>query len=491
MKRNVPVSPYTVGLPVSDPAYFYGRRAQLETLFERLYRRQVSPICVRGLRRSGKTSFLRHAANPSVSRRWLRHFSHPSSIAYVDLLADVRNPEDFYGAVVEALQEVAPPGVGRPGSTSDFRSLKSYLKKFASRSRSVVMLDELERLAESGEFDYNFWDGLRSLASDNLIVWITASYHTVLELTRSPSRGGTKLTSPFANIFDSRPIIVGPLDPDDAEALVRRPAEKQGIRLLPAEVRAICRIAGGLPFILQIVAERWLFTRRLGLSTEACAERVLAELLDPRGTICDLFGSHWRLLDLAEQRCLSHAAKGTGPAEHVPDQGAASLLEDFGLLHSEEGRLRPAGDLLRTWLGAANAGDRRRGVFIGHGHNNAWARLHHFLERNLRLHPLLYEEMPREGQSIVPILEHLVGQADFAVILMTAEDVMADGKKRARQNVVHEAGFCQGRLGFERVVLLKQKGLEDISNLSGLQFIEFEGDRIEDAFPALVGFFLQ
>jgi hypothetical protein len=54
--------------------------------------------------------------------------------------------------------------------------------------------------------------------------------------------------------------------------------------------------------------------------------------------------------------------------------------------------------------------------------------------------------------------------------------------RRARQNVIHEAGLFQGRLGFRRAVLLKQDGLEDFTNVHGLQYIGFSGDRIDQTF---------
>jgi predicted nucleotide-binding protein len=62
---------------------------------------------------------------------------------------------------------------------------------------------------------------------------------------------------------------------------------------------------------------------------------------------------------------------------------------------------------------------------------------------------------------------------------LTAEHETVDGKIRARQNVIHEAGLFQGRLGFEKVVLLKQDTTEEISNLAGLQYIPFNGDNVE------------
>ena len=114
-----------------------------------------------------------------------------------------------------------------------------------------------------------------------------------------------------------------------------------------------------------------------------------------------------------------------------------------------------------------------------------WARVKIFLEDELRLATITYESESRAGESIVPILEKMLEQATFAVLVLTAEDDAADGQKRARQNVIHEAGLFQGRLGFKRAVLLVQQGVEEFSNVSGLQYIPFSGQTIEQCFYEL------
>jgi len=121
-------------------------------------------------------------------------------------------------------------------------------------------------------------------------------------------------------------------------------------------------------------------------------------------------------------------------------------------------------------------------VFIGHGRSALWARLQLFLEKDLGLQTVTYESESRAGESIVPVLEKMLGQATFAVLLLTGDDETAAGEKRARQNVIHEAGLFQGRLGFRKAILLRQEGLEDFSNVDGLQYIAFHGDRIEQTF---------
>ena len=79
----------------------------------------------------------------------------------------------------------------------------------------------------------------------------------------------------------------------------------------------------------------------------------------------------------------------------------------------------------------------------------------------------------------------MLAQASFAVLVLTAEDQTAEGPARARQNVVHEAGLFQGMLGFTKVVLLVQTGVEEFSNLAGLQVIFFTDNEIEAAFYGL------
>jgi predicted nucleotide-binding protein len=121
-------------------------------------------------------------------------------------------------------------------------------------------------------------------------------------------------------------------------------------------------------------------------------------------------------------------------------------------------------------------------VFIGHGRSKLWARVQLFLQEELHLETVSYESESRVGLSIVPILETMLSQATFAVLLLSGEDQTAEGERRARQNVVHEVGLFQGHLGFQRVVMLLQSGLEEFSNVAGLQYIQFQGESIEQTF---------
>ena len=147
--------------------------------------------------------------------------------------------------------------------------------------------------------------------------------------------------------------------------------------------------------------------------------------------------------------------------------------------------------MISTSSNGANATDRPGGtgeepcMFIGHGRSKLWARVKVYVEDELGLPTITYESEPRTGESIVPVLERMLEQASFAVLVLTAEDDTAAGEKRARQNVVHEAGLFQGRLGFKRAVLLVQDGTEGFTNVDGLQHIPFTGEQIEQSFYEL------
>jgi predicted nucleotide-binding protein len=73
-------------------------------------------------------------------------------------------------------------------------------------------------------------------------------------------------------------------------------------------------------------------------------------------------------------------------------------------------------------------------------------------------------------------------RASMAFLVHTAEDEQADQKVRARQNVVHETGLFQGRLGFHRAIILREDGCEDFSNLHGVQEIRFPAGDIKGSF---------
>ena len=128
-------------------------------------------------------------------------------------------------------------------------------------------------------------------------------------------------------------------------------------------------------------------------------------------------------------------------------------------------------------------------VFIGHGRSPVWRELKDFITDSLGLPVDEFNRSSAAGKTIVERLNEMLDTASAALLVMTGEDEQQDGKLRARENVVHEAGLFQGRLGFEKAVIVLEEGCEKFSNVDGLVCIEFPRGKIRVAFADIQEFF--
>jgi hypothetical protein len=121
-------------------------------------------------------------------------------------------------------------------------------------------------------------------------------------------------------------------------------------------------------------------------------------------------------------------------------------------------------------------------VFIGHGHSLVWLELKSFLQDDLDLTIDEFNRVSTAGIATSNRLEQMLDDAAFAFLILTAEDEATDGKLHARENVVHEAGLFQGKLGFRKAILLLEETCEKFSNIDGLGYIPFPTRKIRAAF---------
>lgn len=124
-------------------------------------------------------------------------------------------------------------------------------------------------------------------------------------------------------------------------------------------------------------------------------------------------------------------------------------------------------------------------VFIGHGHSPVWRELKDFITERLQLTVDEFDRSPAAGMTITKRLKQMLDSASIALLVMTAEDGQPDGTLRARENVVHEVGLFQGRLGFEKAIIILEKGCEEFSNINGLVHIKFPKGEIKGAFEEI------
>ena len=126
-------------------------------------------------------------------------------------------------------------------------------------------------------------------------------------------------------------------------------------------------------------------------------------------------------------------------------------------------------------------------VFVVYGHDKTARDQLEAMLRRWKIEPLILDQLPSQGQTIIEKLEAASKDADFGIVLATPDDEghragHQDEKSfRARQNVVLELGMLLALLGRSKVaVLLKdQKSMEKPSDILGLVYIPFKEDVAE------------
>ncbi len=121
-------------------------------------------------------------------------------------------------------------------------------------------------------------------------------------------------------------------------------------------------------------------------------------------------------------------------------------------------------------------------IFIGHGGSSKWRDLKDHLQDQHGYEIISYESGSRAGHAIRDVIAELLEKSSFAILVMTGEDKMDDGSVRARQNVIHELGLFQGRLGFTKAVVLKEESTEEFSNIHGVNQIRYSKGNIRETF---------
>ncbi len=130
--------------------------------------------------------------------------------------------------------------------------------------------------------------------------------------------------------------------------------------------------------------------------------------------------------------------------------------------------------------------EKKNNIFISHGHNELLKlKLKDFIQNHLHKSPVILSEVPSHGQTIVEKLERVSEMCNYAIILLTKDDEQKKGGLRARQNVIHEIGFFQGKYGRKNVVVLAERGVELFSNISGIVRIEFDLYSFESIYEPL------
>lgn len=118
-------------------------------------------------------------------------------------------------------------------------------------------------------------------------------------------------------------------------------------------------------------------------------------------------------------------------------------------------------------------------VFIVHGHNKLTNTNVENVLLKLGLKPIVLAQQPNEGDTIFEKFEKNGSRANYAIILLTADD---EGKAkdednykfRARQNVIFEMGYFVAKLGRKNICYLYEEGVDIPSDIKGIAYVELK-----------------
>jgi predicted nucleotide-binding protein len=113
-------------------------------------------------------------------------------------------------------------------------------------------------------------------------------------------------------------------------------------------------------------------------------------------------------------------------------------------------------------------------VFIVHGHDNELKTEVQLLLTRAAVNNIVLHEQPDKGRTIIDKLVDESKSSNYAICLLSPDDRLENGTTRARQNVILEIGYFIGRLGKERVRILKKGEIEIPSDLSGVLYENYD-----------------
>lgn len=143
-------------------------------------------------------------------------------------------------------------------------------------------------------------------------------------------------------------------------------------------------------------------------------------------------------------------------------------------------------DVARDFIASLDAqrrsGGGSGGIFIAHGGSPVWLAVRQFVQERLKVPVYSFESRSWGGRQVTEALTEYLERCSFAICVLTGEDLTEDGRRLARQNVIHEVGLFQGRYGFDRVLVLAEEGCAFVPKAAEPYTITFPAEAVSRAF---------
>ena len=126
-------------------------------------------------------------------------------------------------------------------------------------------------------------------------------------------------------------------------------------------------------------------------------------------------------------------------------------------------------------------------IFIVAHNRILCAQLKKVITEDIELEAVVLQELPNMGaRTIIEKFEEYASECSYAIAILTPDDPIGDSTTtclRARPNVIFELGWFFRHLGRDRVMILRQEGVDlaTFSDIEGVLYISFERDITEIA----------
>ena len=267
-------SPFIAGPPLIHPRHFFGHERELKRLFNLWKRTPLQNAAIIGPRRSGKTSLLHYLQTITTTpvaqlRPGQRHDWLPAPERYRWIFADFQDPRlgTQTGLLRHLLSSLNVP-------IPNLCNLDSFMNAVSRtlRTPTLILFDEIGvALERYPELDDTFWEGLRSLATNQVggnLAFVLATHEAPSELVRQ-----THHSSPFFNIFGYTATL-GPLTEPEARALLANATQL----FAEVDIAWILEQSGRWPLLLQILGRERLLALEEGETDDAWRAEGLRQL---------------------------------------------------------------------------------------------------------------------------------------------------------------------------------------------------------------------
>jgi hypothetical protein len=243
-------NPYYEHAIQADPAMFYGREKEIQTISRMLKKKQC--ISIVGQRRIGKSSLLFHLCDKKCNRKYFSDHENYLFV-YIDLLEiGDAGLQGFFQTSYNATLKVSGGKLPIENKKiSNYAEFNAFLEEINLAGFVLVLcLDEFEGLInpDAQGLDKVFFRYLRSLGNDHQLLMVTSSRDYLYNICLQNEGSAV---SELWNIF---PILqLSLFSTTDAIRLIREPSERAGYKFSENDVEFVLKNAGPHPFFIQMV----------------------------------------------------------------------------------------------------------------------------------------------------------------------------------------------------------------------------------------------